>query len=65
MERRLDISYSRILKLMLQMTLLFLSTLCSVSRVQDNKHHTHDVIAGSIVGIVVAVAVVRCFVGLF
>lgn len=56
-ERRLKISYSRILKLMLQMALLFLSTLCGISRVQDNKHHTHDVIAGSIVGIVVSVAV--------
>lgn len=57
MERRLDISYSRILKPMLQMVLLFLSTLCGISRVQDNKHHTNDVIAGFLLGIVVAAAV--------
>ena len=61
-ETRLDISYSRILKPMLQIALLFLSTLCSVSRIQDHKHHLHDVIFGSILGIAVAVAVVRIFI---
>ena len=58
MERRLDINYSRILKPMLQMVLLFLATLCGVSRIQDNKHHSSDVIAGFLLGIVSAVAVV-------
>lgn len=57
MERRLDINYSRILKPMLQMVFLFLATLCGVSRIQDNKHHSSDVIAGFLLGIVSAVAV--------
>ena len=58
MEMRLDVNYSRILKPVLQMVLLFISTLCGVSRIQDNKHHSSDVIAGFLLGMVVAVAVV-------
>lgn len=50
--------FSRSLKPLLQASLFLFSVLVSVTRVQDHKHHPHDVIAGSILGIVIGLFVV-------
>lgn len=42
----------------MQACLFLFSVLVSVTRVQDHKHHPHDVIAGSILGIIVGLFVV-------
>ncbi|KAL3868281.1 hypothetical protein ACJMK2_041108 [Sinanodonta woodiana] len=54
---RLNISYSLILKPTFQAGLLLLSLLCSASRITDHMHHCSDVIAGLILGFIVACAV--------
>ncbi|KAK3584932.1 hypothetical protein CHS0354_021813 [Potamilus streckersoni] len=54
---RLNITYSRILKPTLQAVLMLLSLLCSASRITDHMHHSSDVIAGLILGFIVACAV--------
>ncbi|XP_053393874.1 phospholipid phosphatase 1-like isoform X2 [Mercenaria mercenaria] len=56
-QSRLQIKFSRILKVFLQSGFIFLAILCGLGRIKDNKHHPSDVIAGFIVGITVAVFV--------
>nr|XP_022319115.1 phospholipid phosphatase 3-like [Crassostrea virginica]XP_022319116.1 phospholipid phosphatase 3-like [Crassostrea virginica] len=51
--------FSRSLKPLLQASLFLFSVLVSVTRVQDHKHHPHDVIAGSILGIVIGLFVFK------
>lgn len=58
MQKRLQIKFSRVLKLFLQAGFVFLAILCGLSRIKDNKHRPSDVIAGFILGISVAVFVV-------
>ncbi|XP_060576868.1 phospholipid phosphatase 2-like isoform X2 [Ruditapes philippinarum] len=58
-QARLQIKFSRILKIFLQSGLIFSSLLCGIGRVTDNKHHPSDVIAGFILGITVAVFVCK------
>ncbi|XP_045160349.1 phospholipid phosphatase 1-like [Mercenaria mercenaria] len=56
-ENRLQIRFSRLLKFFLQSGLIFIAILCGIGRIIDNKHHPSDVIAGYILGIIVAVFV--------
>ena len=58
---RLNVSYSRVLKFFLQAGLLFISLVCGILRIYDNKHHLSDVIAGFGIGITMAVAVVSLY----
>lgn len=58
-EDRLNIRFSQTLKLFLQAGLVFIALLCGVDRIIDNKHHPSDVVAGFVLGIVVAVFVVN------
>ncbi|KAH3849720.1 phospholipid phosphatase 3-like [Dreissena polymorpha] len=58
-QRRLHISFSRILKFFLQAALVFTASICGMSRIRDHKHHTSDVIAGFAVGAIVAVSVYK------
>ncbi|XP_052774841.1 phospholipid phosphatase 1-like [Mya arenaria] len=61
-QRRLQVTFSRILKIFLQFGLVFLSLVCGLGRIQDNKHHPVDVIAGFLVGLSSAMLVFH-FVG--
>ncbi|XP_052775362.1 phospholipid phosphatase 1-like isoform X2 [Mya arenaria] len=61
-QRRLHVTFSRIVKLFLQFGLVFLAVVCGLSRIQDNKHHPADVIVGFFVGLTTAVLVFH-FVG--
>ncbi|KAK3584941.1 hypothetical protein CHS0354_021824 [Potamilus streckersoni] len=56
-QKRLHISYSHFLKPAMQAALILLSLLCSVSRITDHMHHSSDVIAGIVIGFMVACAV--------
>ncbi|WAR23815.1 PLPP1-like protein [Mya arenaria] len=53
-QRRLHVTFSRIVKLFLQFGLVFLAVVCGLSRIQDNKHHPADVIVGFFVGLTTA-----------
>ncbi|XP_052775358.1 phospholipid phosphatase 1-like isoform X2 [Mya arenaria] len=52
---RLQVTFSRILKLFLQFGLVFLSLMSGLGRIQDNKHHPSDVIFGFLVGLSTAI----------
>ncbi|WAR23817.1 WUN-like protein [Mya arenaria] len=56
-QRRLKVTYSRLVKPFLQFGLVFLSLICGLGRIQDNKHHPADVIVGFLVGLTTAVLV--------
>ncbi|XP_045160337.2 phospholipid phosphatase 3-like isoform X2 [Mercenaria mercenaria] len=56
-EDRLQINFSRILKLFLQAALIFIAILCGVDRIIDNKHHPSDVYSGFLLGAVIAICV--------
>ncbi|XP_052778203.1 phospholipid phosphatase 1-like isoform X1 [Mya arenaria] len=56
-QRRLHVSFSRIVKLFLQFGLVFLSLICGLGRIHDNKHHPADVIVGFVVGLTTAILV--------
>lgn len=60
-ENRLQIRFSRLLKIFLQSTLVLIAILCGVGRIKDNKHHSSDVIAGSLLGLTVAIAMYMLF----
>ncbi|XP_052775363.1 phospholipid phosphatase 1-like isoform X1 [Mya arenaria] len=54
-ERRLQVTYSWLVKLFFQFGLVFLSLICGLGRIQDNKHHPADVIVGFLVGLITAI----------
>ncbi|WAR23796.1 WUN-like protein [Mya arenaria] len=56
-QRRLHVSFSRIVKLLLQFGLIFLSLICGLGRIHENKHHPADVIVGYAVGLSTAILV--------
>ncbi|KAH3849751.1 phospholipid phosphatase 1-like [Dreissena polymorpha] len=58
-QRRLHVSFSRILKFFLQAALVFTASICGLSRIRDHKHHASDVIVGFTVGAAVAVFVYK------
>ncbi|KAL4236593.1 hypothetical protein ACF0H5_004978 [Mactra antiquata] len=55
-QKRLHVTYTVLLKFIMQTTLIFLSLLCGLGRMRDNKHHTSDIISGFIIGFAVAAA---------
>jgi phosphatidate phosphatase len=57
-EKRLQIRFSKLLKLFLQTGLIFAAILCGLGRIIDNKHHPSDVLAGFVLGSIVAIVVV-------
>ena len=54
-ESRIHFPHSKFLKFFLQLVVAQLGILCSLSRVSDYKHHWSDVLAGLLLGIVIAV----------
>ncbi|WAR23794.1 PLPP1-like protein [Mya arenaria] len=62
-QRRLQVTFSRTLKIFLQFGLVFLSLICGLGRIQDNKHHPADVIVGFLLGSSTAILVFH-FVGI-
>lgn len=62
LETRLKWMSMRFFKAFLQFTMFLAACLCAVSRVSDNKHHPTDVMAGSVLSIVVSTVVVSYFV---
>ena len=57
MEGRIHFPHSKFLKFFLQLVVAQLGILCSLSRVSDYKHHWSDVLAGLLLGIVIAVLI--------
>ena len=57
MEARIHFPHSKFLKFFLQLVVAQLGILCSLSRVSDYKHHWSDVLAGLLLGIVIAVLI--------
>ena len=51
-------SFSLLLKPFLQLLALTWAIMCALSRVSDYKHHPTDVLAGSVLGFLVALCVV-------
>ncbi|XP_045160345.2 phospholipid phosphatase 1-like [Mercenaria mercenaria] len=56
-QNRLQIRFSSIFKFFLQSGLIFMALLCGLGRIKDNKHHPSDIIAGFMLGVIVAVFV--------
>ncbi|XP_060594911.1 phospholipid phosphatase 3-like [Ruditapes philippinarum] len=56
-EHRLNIRYTRLLKIFIQFGLILAAILCGLGRIRENKHHSSDVIAGFILGLAVAIFV--------
>ena len=53
-EDRLLITFSVLLKSLVQIVIVILALYACVSRVSDNRHHVSDVVAGGFLGIIVA-----------
>lgn len=60
-EEHLIVLFSVLLKSLVQMALAALAGLVMVTRLRDNRHHASDVVSGALLGILVAVYVVRFF----
>ncbi|ESP03310.1 hypothetical protein LOTGIDRAFT_137546 [Lottia gigantea] len=50
LQYRMVVSFSHLLRPVLQMSVILLAVWCGVTRVTDNKHFTSDVLGGSILG---------------
>ena len=61
-EARIHFPQSKFLKFFLQLVVAQLGILCSLSRVSDYKHHWSDVLAGLLLGILIAVLIFDCVV---
>ena len=57
MEATIHFPHSKFLKFFLQLVVAQLGILCSLSRVSDYKHHWSDVLAGLLLGILIAVLI--------
>ena len=57
MEVRIHFPQSKFLKFFLQLLVAQLGVLCSLSRVSDYKHHWSDVLAGLLLGVLIAVLI--------
>ena len=57
MEARIHFPHCKFLKFFLQLVVAQLGILCSLSRVSDYKHHWTDVLAGLLLGILIAVLI--------
>ena len=55
MEAKIHFPHSKFLKFFLQLLVAQLGILCSLSRVSDYKHHWSDVLAGLLLGVLIAV----------
>ncbi|KAF8892237.1 lipid phosphate phosphatase 1 [Infundibulicybe gibba] len=49
-----DVTHSRMLRFLLTLIPLFWATFVAVTRIEDYRHHTEDVVVGSIIGILSA-----------
>ena len=58
MEAKVSFPHSRFLKFFLQLLVAQLGFLCALSRVSDYKHHWSDVLAGALLGILIAVLII-------
>ena len=56
-EARIHFPQSKFLKFFLQLVVAQLGILCSLSRVSDYKHHWSDVLAGLLLGILIAILI--------
>ena len=58
MEAMIDFPHSKFLKFFLQLLIAQMGFLCSLSRVSDYKHHWSDVLAGLLLGVLIAVLMI-------
>jgi len=58
MEAKIHFPHSKFLKFFLQLLVAQLGILCSLSRVSDYKHHWSDVLAGLLLGVLIALLTV-------
>jgi len=58
MEAMIHFPQSKFLKFFLQLLVVQLGVLCSLSRVSDYKHHWSDVLAGLLLGVLIAVLII-------
>lgn len=58
LEKRVSVSYSLVLKPVLQLSLVVLSLACSLTRYYDYKHHVSDIVAGLLLGVCTALFIV-------
>ena len=58
MEAMIHFPQSKFLKFFLQLVVAQLGVLCSLSRVSDYKHHWSDVLAGLLLGALIAVLII-------
>ncbi|PVD23654.1 hypothetical protein C0Q70_16927 [Pomacea canaliculata] len=56
LEDRVTASGCRLLKLTLQAAMLIMSLWCSATRISDHNHHRRDVVVGTLLGFILAVA---------
>ncbi|XP_060065247.1 phospholipid phosphatase 1-like [Ylistrum balloti] len=59
LEKRVRLTYSLVLKPVLQLSLVVLSLACSLTRYYDYKHHVSDIIAGLLLGVCTAVFIYK------
>nr|CAD7260566.1 unnamed protein product [Timema shepardi] len=64
-QRRVPYNTTYLLVPWIQCMCVVWAMLCSFSRITDNRHHWWDVLAGSILGVIVAISTVRIFCGGF
>ena len=58
MEAMIHCPQSKFLKFFLQLLVVQLSVLCALSRISDYKHHWSDVLAGLLLGVLIAVLII-------
>ena len=58
MEAMIHFPHSKFLKFFLQLLLSQMGVLCALSRVSDYKHHWSDVLAGLLLGVLIAVLII-------
>nr|CAD7428703.1 unnamed protein product [Timema monikensis] len=64
-QRRVPYNTTYLLVPWIQCMCVVWAMLCSFSRITDNRHHWWDVLAGSLLGVIVAISTVRIFCGGF
>ena len=61
-QNRIGTHFSSLWKHLLQMAFLVFALVCSISRIVDKRHHWWDVLAGMLIGAVLAIVTVSGFI---
>ena len=51
MEKQVTLQFSSAAKCFTQTAMVLLALMCAVTRLYDNKHHVTDIVAGSLLGL--------------